>query len=99
VSQLALIDEAALRPVEIVELSLDGPPLRCVYWLSDNELASDRVCLVRCDDGERSMLRIRSLDTLCGVSCKDIVRTSGIPPAKQPYCQACAANAGRGVLK
>jgi hypothetical protein len=90
-----LFAEELLRPVEVVQLELDGPPLRAVYWLVDNE----RVCLVRCDDGERNVRRIRNLSTLCGTSCEEVARTSAIPPAKMPYCQACVAKAGRGVLR
>ena len=94
-----LFDEKHLAPVDLVELVLDGPPLRCVYWDPSGDMANDRVCLVRCDDGERNVRRIRALDTLCGTSCKDIARTSKIPPAKQPYCQTCHTRSGRGVLK
>jgi len=90
-----LFDEKDLRPTQMVELTLDGPTLRCVYWAEENE----RVCLVRCEDGERNVKRIRKLDTLCGTPCKEIVRTSAIPPAKQPYCQTCSTNSGHGVLR
>jgi hypothetical protein len=93
--QPSLFEQEHLRPVEVVELTLDGPPLRAVYWQLDNE----RVCLVRCDAGERNVVKIRALSTLCGISCKEIVRTSAIPPAKMPYCQACVAGAGHGVLR
>jgi hypothetical protein len=93
--QSALFEQQHLETIEVVQLTLNGPPLRCVYWPVD----TDRVCLVRCDNGERNVKTVRKLDTLCGLSCKEIARTSGIPPAKQPYCQGCVAKAGSGVLR
>lgn len=94
-----LFDEKDLRPVEVVELTLAGPTLRCVYWEPGDDNANDRVCLVRCDGGERNVRSVRRLSTLCGITCKEVARTSAVPPAKQPYCQACVTKAGSGVLR
>jgi hypothetical protein len=90
-----LFDAQTLGPVEQVVLELDGPSLRCVFWKEEAE----RVCLVRCDGGERNVRRIRKLATLCGTSCEDVTRTSSIPPARLPYCVTCLAESGHGVLR
>ena len=90
----ALFDDATLAPVPVPVELIPGPTLRCVYWGDDA-----RVCLVRCDHGERNVKTVRKIATLCGTSCAEVARTSSIPPAKQPYCQTCVANAGSGVLR
>jgi hypothetical protein len=90
-----LFDPQTLGPVEQVQLELDGPSLRCVFWKEETE----RVCLVRCDNNERNVKTIRKIATLCGTSCVEVVRTSAIPPAKLPYCVTCLSASGHGVLR
>ena len=90
----ALFDDATMAPVPVPVELIPGPALRCVYWGDDA-----RVCLVRCDHGERNVKTVRMVAMLCGTSCAEVRSTSSIPPAKQPYCQTCVANAGAGVLR
>lgn len=73
---------------------LDGPTLRVVRW----PLLSERPCLVRCDHGERSLVRIRALVSLCGRSCADAIASSS-QPSSEGFCQMCVARAGNGVLR
>ncbi len=89
-----LFDDATMASVAVPVELIPGPTLRCVYWGDDA-----RVCLVRCDHGERNVKTVRKIATLCGTSCAEVARTSSIPPAKQPYCQTCVANAGSGALR
>lgn len=92
-----LFDDDVLRPVDLTEVVLEGgPSLRVVYF---GVVEDERPCLVRCDDGERNVRRIRGLRTLCNIPCTEVKRTSAIPPAKMLYCQTCMSRAGRGVLR
>lgn len=70
----------------------DAVTLRVVHWVT-----GDRPCLVKCADGERNMVRIKKLATICGLSCKDARSTSRLPV--ETYCAACLAGSARGVLR
>lgn len=85
------------QPAPVLELE-GGPSLRVVYWTDEDGEESERPCLVRCDGGERNIVRVRKLVTLCGTSCVEATRTSAIQPSKD-YCQTCVASAGNGVLR
>ena len=96
----SLFEPGAEAPAPVVQL--DGPTLRVVYWteLRDGEdVELERPCLVRCDGGQRNVVSIRKLSTLCGASCESIARTTRIPPADVKYCQACHALSGNGVIR
>jgi hypothetical protein len=100
--QPALFDDQTMEPVDLTALTLDGPPLRVVYFdvtEEDQTVTEDtRPCLVRCDDGQRNVKTVRKLTTLCERACTTATRTSAIPPTKATYCNTCLALAGRGVL-
>lgn len=101
--QPALFDDQTMEPVDLTPLTLDGPPLRVVYFdieEDDGSVVEDtRPCLVRCDDGQRNVKSVRRLTTLCERACTEASRTSAIPPAKILYCNTCQSRAGNGVLK
>jgi len=103
--QPALFGAEALEPVDLSVVTLDGPPLRIVYFdVTDDESGEvtdedNKPCLVRCDDGQRNIKTVRPLSTLCERACTEATRTSAIPPAKLTYCQTCLARAGNGVLR
>jgi hypothetical protein len=67
--------------------------MRVVHWPT-----GDRPCLVRCEHDERNTVRIKKLATICGLSCKDALRTSRIPISGD-YCAGCLAGSARGVLR
>lgn len=92
-------DAIAETPQAPPDLLTAGPSLRVVYWEPDEHEREDRPCLVRCDGGERNVVSIRKLVTICGLSCSEAASTSAIEPLGKNYCNACLAGAGRGVLR
>jgi hypothetical protein len=101
--QPALFDDQVTEPTDLTPLTLDGPPLRVVYFdmmeLDGHVTEDTRPCLVRCDEGQRNVKTVRKLTTLCERACTTATRTSAIPPLKLTYCNACQSRAGNGVLK
>lgn len=86
------------KPIDLSAVYGDGTVLRVVRW----KLLKGRPCLVRCDAGERNIVRIQLLKTLCGRECKkvDVTMTSSqMPSADDPLCETCLSLAGRGVLR
>jgi hypothetical protein len=104
---VALFEPEHVTESPTPEVMLEGPTLRVVYWIDEDEsfveedivVTLKRPCLVRCENGERNVRSIRKLKTLCGNECDDCARTTAIPPADLQYCQTCHALAGNGVLR
>ena len=58
----ALFFDEQMAPTKLPDLTpTDATTLRCVYWGDDA-----RVCLVRCDHGERNVKTVRKVATLWG---------------------------------